>query len=145
MQNGVEPRMNLQAWVRRLQIGGLNEGRSILTVQRIPLTELAIVLAQQAAYDESFYLKQYPDVEKAIARGVFKTGREHFLQFGFLEGRCGSLEHFDARAYYDANPDLQKVFKTFDADELRKHYLDMGCAEGRFASAEDQALLPNKN
>ena len=38
-------------------------------------------------FDEEWYLKNYPDVAKAVKAGVFPSGLQHFLAFGNAEGR----------------------------------------------------------
>jgi len=42
--------------------------------------------------DEDFYLRAYPDVATAIAKGDISSGREHFIDFGYFEGRVPSAE-----------------------------------------------------
>ena len=41
-------------------------------------------------FDEAWYLRSYPDVGQAIARGAFKSAREHYLRHGHVEGREAS-------------------------------------------------------
>lgn len=43
-------------------------------------------------FDEDFYLHAYGDVAGAVRDGVFKSGHEHFVQFGEKEGRRGARE-----------------------------------------------------
>jgi hypothetical protein len=46
--------------------------------------------AERAAFDEAWYLDTYPDVRAAVASGAFESGRDHWLQFGEVEGRLPS-------------------------------------------------------
>ena len=39
------------------------------------------------AYDEAAYLARYADVAAAVASGAFRSGWEHWVQFGMREGR----------------------------------------------------------
>lgn len=39
--------------------------------------------------DDRSYLSQNPDVAAAVAQGKFKSGFDHFLDFGRFEGRSG--------------------------------------------------------
>jgi len=39
------------------------------------------------AFDESFYLDEYPDVRLAVAEGHFQNGREHYERYGRRENR----------------------------------------------------------
>ncbi|MEP6941986.1 MAG: class I SAM-dependent methyltransferase [Betaproteobacteria bacterium] len=41
------------------------------------------------AFDETFYLDEYPDVLEAVERGLFASGLEHYLTHGQGEGRTG--------------------------------------------------------
>lgn len=56
-------------------------------------------LLEESATSENFnevgYLEVNPDVAAAVARGVFKTGREHFELYGINEGR--SVRHHGSR------------------------------------------------
>ncbi len=38
-------------------------------------------------FDETFYLESNPDVKVAVANGFFKSGYDHYLQFGRHEKR----------------------------------------------------------
>ncbi len=44
-------------------------------------------MAHLAAFDEGFYLHNYPDIAAAIVGGHMPTGRHHFEHYGFAEGR----------------------------------------------------------
>src|SRR5260221_12220763 len=39
------------------------------------------------AFDEDWYLRHNRDVAQAVERGFFASGLQHFLFFGFAEGR----------------------------------------------------------
>jgi GT2 family glycosyltransferase len=43
-------------------------------------------------FDESAYLRTYPDVAQAVGRGEFTSGYHHFLVFGRKEGRARPVE-----------------------------------------------------
>lgn len=46
--------------------------------------------AEEAPFDEAWYLDVYPDVRDAIAAGAFESGHDHWLRFGKAEGRMPS-------------------------------------------------------
>lgn len=46
---------------------------------------------EQSDFDEDWYLDTYVDVRGAVDAGGFKDGYDHFIQFGFREGRDGRL------------------------------------------------------
>jgi hypothetical protein len=39
------------------------------------------------AFDERAYLRCYADVRRAVYRGQFESGREHYMLYGRREGR----------------------------------------------------------
>lgn len=39
------------------------------------------------AFDENFYLSNYPDIREAVNKGVFKSGYDHYQRFGREESR----------------------------------------------------------
>ena len=42
---------------------------------------------RQIDVDEDGYRREYPDVAQAIERGEILSARDHFLEFGYFEGR----------------------------------------------------------
>ncbi len=38
-------------------------------------------------FDEAYYLESYPDIAQAVAKGVFRSGWEHFARFGRFSNR----------------------------------------------------------
>ena len=56
-------------------------------------------------YDEQFYLQSNPDITAAVQTGTFKSGLQHFIEFGETEGRRASLL-FDEEFYLRKNPDV---------------------------------------
>jgi Phytanoyl-CoA dioxygenase (PhyH) len=46
-------------------------------------------------FDEAWYLAKYPDVAAAVAKGVWKSGFEHFDRIGRQRGRLGSARRAD--------------------------------------------------
>lgn len=47
----------------------------------------AVSLPDRAAFDEVYYLCRHSDVQRAVARGRFASGWEHFTRHGLREGR----------------------------------------------------------
>jgi len=43
-------------------------------------------------FDEKYYLQKYPDIRDAVSRGQFRSGHEHFVQYGRQENRFASLQ-----------------------------------------------------
>ena len=38
-------------------------------------------------FDETYYLAEYPDVDYAVSKGDFKSGKDHYLKFGHKENK----------------------------------------------------------
>jgi hypothetical protein len=51
------------------------------------LLELVGRFIRQIDVDEAGYRREYPDVAQAIERGEIVSARDHFLEFGYFEGR----------------------------------------------------------
>jgi SAM-dependent methyltransferase len=51
------------------------------------MSSTTLPLVADDAFDEAAYLAVNPDVAAALARGEFKSGREHYQIFGLREGR----------------------------------------------------------
>jgi hypothetical protein len=49
--------------------------------------EVIKLLLREVALDEAWYLETYPDVADAVARQAIGSAREHYLNFGYFEGR----------------------------------------------------------
>jgi hypothetical protein len=47
----------------------------------------SLTIANEINYNEAAYLAANPDVELAVQKGAFDSGRSHFAQNGFSEGR----------------------------------------------------------
>lgn len=63
-------------------------------------------------FKENEYLQMYPDVEKAVNDGIFKSGKSHYDKFGKSEGRASSF------ASKKISPRDQAVFNLIDQKGL---------------------------
>lgn len=85
-------------------------------------------------FNETSYLEQNPDVDKAIQQGVLDSGLEHFVRFGVneLDVREGTgYEFFDSQSYLNANPDVAQAVENNVLDSALEHYVKFGFSEGR--------------
>ncbi|MFC7334084.1 hemolysin-type calcium-binding region, partial [Rhodocista pekingensis] len=85
-------------------------------------------------FDEEAYLARWADVRAAVEAGTFRSGYEHYLEFGWREDRDPSA-WFDLSAYLERNPDVAAA----GIDPLR-HWLVWGIGENRIATAADTGL-----
>ena len=81
--------------------------------------------------DEDWYLRQNQDIAKVVADGQLTSGRRHFIDDGYFEGRLPFPIKVDEQWYLGQNPDV--------ADDVRKgviasgqaHFNAFGYREGR--------------
>ena len=45
---------------------------------------------ERAPFDEQFYVAKNPDIAAAVAAGAIRSGKAHFIEFGYFENRAGS-------------------------------------------------------
>lgn len=81
-------------------------------------------------FDPNFYLAMYPDVAQAVTRGAFRSGLQHFLEFGQFEGRNPS-SRFSNRVYLAENPDVAAAVARGAFSSGFQHYIQFGQVEGR--------------
>jgi SAM-dependent methyltransferase len=61
-------------------------------IDQIDVKSIAHAEDNNDEFDEDWYLKFYPDVEAAVARGDIPSGLEHYLAYGRHEGRFSSAK-----------------------------------------------------
>lgn len=100
-------------------------------------------MASADLFNESWYLRSYPDVAAAVDAGVIDA-RTHFELYGMNEGRApGPL--FNPQFYLAQNPDVAAAVEQglFTAYE---HFVNYGMAEGRSPVAYfDEAFYLERN
>jgi hypothetical protein len=79
-------------------------------------------------FDEAYYLQAYKDVAASVNKGGFSSGREHYVNCGFREGRKGFA--FDQSWYSVAYPDAALEVGQGDFVDLRHHYVEVGATRG---------------
>ncbi len=117
------------------RVRGWKEGHETLAVSRAGLTAFLQDMLRSTPFDEEWYLQQYPDVAKAIAGGKVKSAHEHYIGFGYFEGRLPGLNGFDPKAYCESYDDLAPILSKKAANKLAKeHFIKHGYREGRIAT-----------
>jgi hypothetical protein len=96
---------------------------------------LLLLALESSEFNESGYLKENPDIPPAIRKGEIKDAREHYLGFGYFEGRTGATPPVD-EAWYLANyKDVAQAVRQGEIISARDHFNTVGSAEGRSPSA----------
>jgi hypothetical protein len=100
-----------------------------------PYTPVAINGIQLGQlFDETYYLTNNTDVNQAIAAKAFRSGFEHFTQYGLAEGRDPSIL-FNKAFYYQQNQDVKTAVDQGIFSSAIEHYLLFGAAENRDPSS----------
>ena len=91
---------------------------------------------ENGAFNEAAYLKENPDVAAAVRKGEIADAREHYIGFGYFEGRTGGTPIVDENWYLETYSDVAQAVKLGKVGSAREHYNIIGGAEGRSPSAE---------
>ncbi|MBD0269382.1 MAG: hypothetical protein ICV77_13955, partial [Cyanobacteria bacterium Co-bin8] len=137
--NGTERSADLLSW--QLSTTETNAGTPTTTFFNFDLTQRAAAawfgvelpaipstvggLDFTALFDEALYQRQNPDVLAALNTGLFFSGYDHFIQFGWLEGRNPS-------SVYD-----ETFYLATQADVAQAVALEIGRAALSTLSARD--------
>ena len=81
--------------------------------------------------DEAWYLARNPDVAQGIRDGVLRSGREHFIDHGYFEGRQPYEIKIDEAWYLTQNTDVAETVKRGDYSSAQAHFDGPGYREGR--------------
>lgn len=82
-------------------------------------------------FDENSYFAENPDVRRAVRSKQIGSGFEHFIQFGYFEGRRGGRADVDEQWYTNKYPDIALGVKDGKIDRASSHFYAAGAAEGR--------------
>lgn len=95
-------------------------------------------------FNEQDYLAFNPDVQAAVFRGDFNSGRGHYDYVGAQEGRaynrkCGPVAYtrycpFVENEYLDLNPDVRAAVYNGTISSGRQHFTNIGYTENRTLS-----------
>lgn len=86
--------------------------------------------------DETWYLEQNPDVVEAIDQGAYRSGKHHFVEDGYFEGRTPCEFEVDEDWYMRTYPDVAEGLKQGALGSAQEHFLSHGYTEGRLPSAD---------
>jgi len=92
-------------------------------------------MANTIAFDEQFYLQQYPDVAAAVSRGLVASGAEHYEKFGRFESRNPNA-FFNTSFYLGEYPDVARA----GVNPLT-HFLNFGANENRITNANAESVI----
>nr|WP_157872650.1 hypothetical protein [Bradyrhizobium sp. ORS 278] len=115
--------------VRESALGG--QMGSIAQFDEGKLRDLIKLVLRGTAFDEDWYVTQYPDVRDAVARGIFRSGKHHFIESGYFEGRRPCQVVVDEEWYSKAYPDVGEGVEYGEISSCQHHFDQYGEKEGR--------------
>jgi len=94
--------------------------------------------------DSPWYLRQYPDVEAAIAAGRVSGALEHYARFGFYEHRRPYAIVVDEPWYLKAYADVAQAIRLQQFSSGQEHFDAVGYREGRLPFENFTLRLANE-
>jgi len=95
------------------------------------LRQAVRMLLRGVCVDEEWYCRQYPDVREAVASGVFRSAKHHFVESGYFEGRRPARVVVDETWYSQAYPDVGESVEFGEMGSCQEHFDRYGENEGR--------------
>ncbi len=81
--------------------------------------------------DEDWYLTRNPDIAEAVREGRAKSGRDHFVNNGYFEGRQPFPMTVDEAWYLAENPAVAEAIREGLMPSAQHHFEQHGYREGR--------------
>jgi len=81
--------------------------------------------------DEDWYLMRNPDIAEAVREGRAKSGRDHFVNNGYFEGRQPFPITVDEDWYLAQNPAVAEAIREGLMQSAQQHFEQHGYREGR--------------
>lgn len=81
--------------------------------------------------DEKWYLTRHPDIAKAVHEGRWRSGRDHFVNIGYFEGRQPFPVTVDEEWYLSENPAVAEAIREGTMKSAQQHFDQRGYREGR--------------
>jgi hypothetical protein len=107
----------------------------------VPVKLLKLLLQLAVAYsdfDEDDYLRANPDVRHAVQRGEIESGFQHYIGYGYFEGRKGGTAVVEENWYLRKYPDVAAALKEGHIRSASDHFNAVGAAEGRCPSSDQE-------
>jgi hypothetical protein len=84
--------------------------------------------------DEDWYMETYQDVKQAWRAKEISSAAEHFVRYGYFEGRLPRNIEVDEDYYLASNPDVAAAVRNNQIPSGRAHFEATGYKEGRLPS-----------
>jgi hypothetical protein len=106
------------------------KGQVVATARYENLIMMIKLLLSGIDVNEEWYLRQYPDVGKAIRDGGTKSAKQHYIDNGYFENRLPFPVMVDDGWYKREYPDVAESIKE-GTDSSQEHFVRQGYKEGR--------------
>jgi hypothetical protein len=93
--------------------------------------ELLRLMISGIEVDETWYLKEYEDIARAVSSGQVVSAKRHFIDDGYFEGRMPFAMSVNERWYLEQNPDVAESVRKGVVGSGQQHFQDDGYREGR--------------
>jgi hypothetical protein len=122
---------NIKKTVRRISNAG--DASEVCIPEDIFLNLLEAAI-HTVDVDEEWYLRQYPDVAASLEVGSSTSAKEHYIRYGYFEGRMPRELQVDEVSYVEQNADVAEAIRRGSLRSARQHFNERGPAEGRLPS-----------
>jgi hypothetical protein len=85
--------------------------------------------------NEEWYAATYPDIGQAVRDGGLASGRRHFVDDGYFEGRQPFPVRVDETWYLQQYPDVAEGVRAGQIESAQAHFDKDGYQEGRLPFA----------
>ncbi|ACL57697.1 hypothetical protein [Methylobacterium nodulans] len=109
----------------------IRSGDSCVLIKSEVLDEILAIALNSVKVDEQWYLERYQDVKAAIAAGSVKTAKQHFVKYGYFEGRLPRPIEVDEVFYLREYPDVRAAIESGEIPDATTHFHTAGAREGR--------------
>jgi hypothetical protein len=119
-------------------IGTSREELKGTTEIRIPLSLFKFLLRSAVAHSEinlTGYLNMNRDIRDAAKSGRVPDPKQHYVDFGFFEGRRGATPSVDEAWYRRTYSDISSAIRTGTIASAAEHFDAIGAGEFRSPSA----------
>jgi hypothetical protein len=113
----------------------VQENDSHFRIERNLLVAILAGTLSKLKFDEAWYLSKYPDVKDAVKRGMVKSGREHYLLFGYFEHRMPTAILVNEKWYLENYKDVAEAIRSGIYKNAQAHFDIAGFREGRLPFA----------
>ncbi len=132
---GAQVEMALVASRGFLNFPSYNQLQQLNSGTEIPYTPVEVNGLQiPLLFDESYYDWKNPDIKAAVRNGQFKSGYDHFIQYGQFESGRNPSTLYNEQYYLSNNPDVAQAVQRGEFKNGLQHFLLYGNKEERSPS-----------